>query len=530
MPGAGDIRAGRAVVEVAIDPAYQRGLARVKGDFDTLGNRIDAIKARFGSRGLLKDVTELAVGGGAVAGIGFLAATVERTAAAAADLATKFREGKVAAADMGAELLKSLPVIGSLASAIENVADLLTGVKSATAKTLSDAAAQDAETANRAARVGIRRNISEGLDNATIQDLISSLGGQGNQYAAARGAELSRQAAATTATDAFEKQIATLLPGLSPGQADLGVTQRIADLRSRQQALRRRIQSGPDLVPVPDSAKPLGDSASDRLATAGLMMTDQAVGSIGTSSGYQALLEANRQKALRQNEEAQKKFAELQTQLESITSVLKDVDPLFEQFSKRLAQIENVPFLPNGQDPLQASIEARLAATAPPYLPFGQEDAALAQNRARLARRTSGVPFLGDGEQGLIDQQTGEMQSRRRIKAEIDADYAQTVRGNAKLAERIQRAEQRAELVDQLQQVGYGVDSAYSKNILKGFDAITAAKGQSIESRSIFDIGQLQSLQTGGGDSPDVSATKETTKAVRDLITLLRQNPGLTFK
>ena len=49
----------------------------------------ERLKRIFGARGPLKDLTELAVGGGAFAGISFLTSTLERSTGKAKDLVTE---------------------------------------------------------------------------------------------------------------------------------------------------------------------------------------------------------------------------------------------------------------------------------------------------------------------------------------------------------------------------------------------------------------------------------------------------------
>jgi hypothetical protein len=156
------VRAGRAYVEVGVDPTYKRGINEAEKRVQSFGAQLDKLKARFGEGSLLKRGLDISVGAGAAAGITMLGRALESATAKALDLKKQLQDGQVAAGDAVAEFVKGLPVLGSFAVATENIIDLFTGIKSEAAAALKAAADAIAaiEEANR------KRKAMEELGNA----------------------------------------------------------------------------------------------------------------------------------------------------------------------------------------------------------------------------------------------------------------------------------------------------------------------------------------------------------------------------
>jgi lambda family phage tail tape measure protein len=110
-----------------------------KGALGTLEAKLDSIKSKFGSRSLLKDVLEVAVGGGIVGALGFAAQQVELLSAKLADLGDNARKGEGGLSEFAGDALRSLPVFGSLVKTFDNLREAITGEGVEIAKT-------DAET------------------------------------------------------------------------------------------------------------------------------------------------------------------------------------------------------------------------------------------------------------------------------------------------------------------------------------------------------------------------------------------------
>lgn len=201
MQGPGGIKAGRAYVEIGVDPTYKRAVGDADRAIQSLGNRINSLNARLGQGGLLGQIGKLAVGGGAIAGVNLLTRALGQATDTAAQLANKLREGKIAAADIPAELVKSIPVLGGLSSAVENVLDIFTGIRSQTAAIYEDVKRQEermkkiAEHAEKVAT--FRRTLADidfraGIDPNAPPELRSAaqqfVGGASEAAGALRGA------------------------------------------------------------------------------------------------------------------------------------------------------------------------------------------------------------------------------------------------------------------------------------------------------------------------------------------------------
>jgi hypothetical protein len=118
----------------AIDQeTFNRAQSRAKnnsdegGLIDRLNSPLEKLKAKLGARGPLKDLFEIAVGGGAFAGLQFASQTLGQIATKADDVVTEFRLGKKTAGETADELARQLPYLGGIYTAGQAIRDLFTG-------------------------------------------------------------------------------------------------------------------------------------------------------------------------------------------------------------------------------------------------------------------------------------------------------------------------------------------------------------------------------------------------------------------
>lgn len=122
---AGDIRAGGAVVEITSDEKGLRaGLARAAGRLEGFEKKL---KDMFGPRSLLKDAAEIALGGGAVAGVTFAAQAIGNAADKIAELNAEFDSGQLSAAEYAGEIARSIPVLGQMVTMFDKIGGAITG-------------------------------------------------------------------------------------------------------------------------------------------------------------------------------------------------------------------------------------------------------------------------------------------------------------------------------------------------------------------------------------------------------------------
>lgn len=105
---------------------------------------VDDLKRSVGSRSLLKDTLEIVRGGGTVAGVVMFARTMQDVAEKANDMAEQVRRGQISVRDLIGETARSIPILGDLARAfdeigsggerraLKQVTDLVDAMKSAT--------------------------------------------------------------------------------------------------------------------------------------------------------------------------------------------------------------------------------------------------------------------------------------------------------------------------------------------------------------------------------------------------------------
>ncbi len=98
----------------------------LRGAVKSLENWERGLKAKLGPRSLLKDLTEIAVGGGAVAGVSFLGRELANASAKAVELSEAFHAGKISAGAMAEELARAAPLIGGYISFGRDLRELFT--------------------------------------------------------------------------------------------------------------------------------------------------------------------------------------------------------------------------------------------------------------------------------------------------------------------------------------------------------------------------------------------------------------------
>lgn len=93
------------------------------GFFDIL----DDLKKVGGGRGKVKDVAELLVGGGAVAGITFLGMALKNATGNMVELRNAFQAGKIDAGELVEKVAAGVPILGQFWQAGRNIRELFTG-------------------------------------------------------------------------------------------------------------------------------------------------------------------------------------------------------------------------------------------------------------------------------------------------------------------------------------------------------------------------------------------------------------------
>jgi hypothetical protein len=91
------------------------------------------IDSMFGNRSALKKGTELLVGAGAVGGIALLTSAFASATSKAKELSAAIASGEMTTAEATDQLVRSIPILGSLAGSVSDVIDLWTGQTAALA-------------------------------------------------------------------------------------------------------------------------------------------------------------------------------------------------------------------------------------------------------------------------------------------------------------------------------------------------------------------------------------------------------------
>jgi hypothetical protein len=120
-------------------------LNQVKGEFDhaakeaeSAGERIEKslkkMKQATGRRSAIGEISEVLQGAGAVAGIALVSEALEKATGKAAELVDEYRKGEMAGGDVAYSIARSLPIIGQMIKACENVHEIITGEHAAQEK------------------------------------------------------------------------------------------------------------------------------------------------------------------------------------------------------------------------------------------------------------------------------------------------------------------------------------------------------------------------------------------------------------
>ena len=97
------------------------------GIFSDVKKQLDETKKTFGRRGLFGELTQIAVGGGAIAGVTFAVRQVDMLAAGAAKLADELRRGVRPVSEIADEFARTIPILGSIYSAGQSIREVFTG-------------------------------------------------------------------------------------------------------------------------------------------------------------------------------------------------------------------------------------------------------------------------------------------------------------------------------------------------------------------------------------------------------------------
>ncbi len=121
MAGAGDIRAGRAYVELGADTApLQRGLEAMEG-------QLRGLAGTFGRGSVFTLAAKTLAGGGALMGLSYATRAFEEFSGKFRDTLKAFDSGKADALDIGAAIVSIIPGVESLSKAFANLWAGITG-------------------------------------------------------------------------------------------------------------------------------------------------------------------------------------------------------------------------------------------------------------------------------------------------------------------------------------------------------------------------------------------------------------------
>lgn len=180
------------------------------GVFARVTRSLDKLKQSAGSRGPFKDIAELAVGGGAIAGLQFGANLLQRMGDEAVRLRDEFNAGKIGVQDLVAELARGVPIVGSLARGFDAVRELFTGELAAARRLTEEAERTNKIIELRNAAMKQQKEFAE--QNARtlleLQTKAEMIGGTAFQKAfagVALGATLERGATAKSFKEQIDK-------------------------------------------------------------------------------------------------------------------------------------------------------------------------------------------------------------------------------------------------------------------------------------------------------------------------------------
>jgi hypothetical protein len=172
-------------LKAAVDAA-EKELKRLRKEAEKAGvdtgkkGILESLKNAFGGRSDLKDVTEILVGGGAVAGLSLAGRVLNDMTGKAIELRDAFSDGSKSAGEVADELIRSLPVLGNIFSAGQNIRELFTGERAEIARINADAAVITASIDAQAA--SWKKNVDAA---ARLAEIVERLRGSGDPFGGA---------------------------------------------------------------------------------------------------------------------------------------------------------------------------------------------------------------------------------------------------------------------------------------------------------------------------------------------------------
>ena len=301
---AGDIRAGGAVVEITGDEKGLRAaLQRAAAKLESFEGQIKGI---FGPRSLLKDAAEIALGGGAVAGVTFAAQAVGDAAKKIAELNAEFNNGQLSAAEYTGELARSIPVLGQLVTMFDQIGAAITGQGAELAKlTEENKRAAEAWAAFDKAVAGAKQRLTQLNPNKGVQSLEeidAAIAAQRGKYGAIGGGqsrlkELQRLRAQVAARE------------LEQSSRDMTIQNIQADERRQKEVEAGRLNRNQITDGLAqENAKRLKQQQQ-------AMLQELAAATVDQIAGFDGAAEVDRQRELR--------AADLQRQLKGVNAELQ---------------------------------------------------------------------------------------------------------------------------------------------------------------------------------------------------------------
>lgn len=526
MPGPSDIRAGRATIELDLDPKYKKKLDDAGKDVDTFGKKIDGVKKKFGEGSDLDKLGKLAVGTGAIAGVTFLASALNKATASAAQMVDEFRRGERDALGLAEGVAKNLPVIGQVASATENVIDIFTGWKSEVDRvndSIAETEKRMAKVAERAATLAAARKNLEEVGQKIADDRDTQRGPPMADFVANR----QRYDAVVNQVQTGTLEQAKKMLGMPDGSQQ-NIYDRVAQLRKRQGEIANELSIPANIPKVAIGGNPVsrelsksarGDAikaASDR--TDALKRERDRINK--TLADAQPLIdEANRQMADAYGFMVQKNMAAMAKVYGAEVSKWLSTYGSGDIAKRYLAGLWNgdkywilnktppvsnqpTPFV-NGWDQ-QSDRERR--------------DAEFYRRNGRMPGNNGAIPFLSDAQ---AQNQTQEEEMRKRQR-ELDLREAEAAGDDAK-ARSVRRQIDREQELEKLRGIGVvGQQAADFVERLTTLQDLEDRRAAGVSSSiGTFNPYAAQALQ--GGGSPELAKLSELVTAMASANTTLRR-------
>lgn len=105
---------------------FEQGVDKAKKKHQSL---LEQLSKSVGESSALKKWTEILTGAGAAAGVALLAKGIENATKQAVELNNQWTKGEISVSEYRLGIAKSVPLVGSLVGAFENINELITGAK-----------------------------------------------------------------------------------------------------------------------------------------------------------------------------------------------------------------------------------------------------------------------------------------------------------------------------------------------------------------------------------------------------------------